>query len=212
MLRSCFNGRTLTAKGVPMPVSDRRPRSLAGCCVIALVFCFIAASVHAQVVPAATKQRHTLSVGGEYANVRASYPYGSIQRLWEIGGFADYGMVRSISIEGDIRHLPTNGFYQETQDNYLAGPKYTISKLGRLRPYAQFLIGLGRLKDPSIVGTDNFFIIAPGAGASFQLSGRWSVRGGYEYQFWQNSANLAGQHGSDLTPNGVHVGLAFSIF
>jgi hypothetical protein len=195
-----------------MLISERLPGLRAARWIAALVFCFIAASAHTQVVPSATKQRHLLSVGGEYANVRAGYPYGSIQRLWEIGGFVDYGMVRAISIEGDIRHLPTNGFYQETQDNYLAGPKYTISKFGRLRPYAQFLIGLGRLKDPSITGTDNFFVLAPGAGASFHLSGRWSARGGYEYQMWQNSANMGGQHGSNITPNGVHVGLVFSVF
>jgi hypothetical protein len=99
-----------------MLISERLPGLRAARWIAALVFCFIAASAHTQVVPSATKQRHLLSVGGEYANVRAGYPYGSIQRLWEIGGFVDYGMVRAISIEGDIRHLPTNGFYQETQD------------------------------------------------------------------------------------------------
>jgi opacity protein-like surface antigen len=197
---------------MPMLISKRLPVLRTTCWIVPLLAALIVGSVQGQVVPSATKQRHLLSVGGEYANVHASYPYGSIQRLWEIGGFADYGLVRTISIEGDIRHLPTNGFYGETQDNYLAGPKFTIRKLGRLQPYAQFIFGLGRLKDPSITGTANFFVLAPGAGASYRLSGRWAARGGYEYQMWQNSANLAGQHATNITPNGVHVGLAFTIF
>jgi opacity protein-like surface antigen len=167
---------------------------------------------HSQAVPSATRPVHALWVGGEYSNISAGFPYESGQRLWGIGGFADYHLTSHIGIEADARFLRFNSFYDETETNYLAGPRYLSERFGRFQPYVQCLTGLGVIQYPFAIGSGNYLVLAPGAGANYRLSRRWALRGEYEYQLWPNSPNIASQPEHEITPSGFHIGIAFKLF
>jgi opacity protein-like surface antigen len=180
-------------------------------CWIALVACLPASSALGQVVPSAIGPSHALWVGGEYSNIEASFPYGSSQRLWGIGGFADYHVNGHIGVEAEARFLRFNSFYGETEDNYLAGPRYMIGRFGKFEPYGQCLVGFGKIQYPFEIGSGTYFALAPGAGADYRISRRWSVRGEYEYQFWLDSPNIVDEPAHQIRPNGFHVGVAFRL-
>jgi opacity protein-like surface antigen len=194
-----------------MLFSNRLPVLRTICWIAALATGLFASATHAQVVPSATYPVHALWVGGEYSNISASFPYQSGQRLWGIGAFADYHVTSLIGLEAEARFLRFNSFYGETEDNYLAGPRYLVGRFGRLQPYAQCLAGIGKIQYPFAIGNGSYLALAPGAGANYRIARRWSLRGEYEYQFWLNSPNIANEPAHEITPNGFHVGLAFRL-
>lgn len=181
------------------------------CWIVALAAGLLAVSAQAQVVPSAISH-HALWVGGEYSNFNASFPYQSSQRLWGIGGFADYRLTDHIGVVGEARFLRFNSFYGESEDNYLGGAHYLIKKFGKLQPYAIGLAGIGRIQFPFQIGSGRYLAIAPGGGASYNVAHRWSVRGEYEYQLWLNSPNISGEPSHMLTPNGFSAGVAYRLF
>jgi opacity protein-like surface antigen len=179
--------------------------------MLALALALLTGSALGQVVPSGAGRAHTVWVGGEYSNIRASFPYDSRQHLWGIGGFADYRVVRFLEIEAQGRFLLTNGFYDEHQENYLIGPQFIVGRSQRLQPFAQFLFGAGRLTYPLQTGTGVNVALEGGAGINLLVRERWIVRGDYEYQLWPGSSNIANQPARDLTPNGIRVGLAYKL-
>jgi opacity protein-like surface antigen len=72
-------------------------------------------------------------------------------------------------------------------------------------------VGAGRLTYPLQTASGISFVLEPGGGINFLVRDRWIVRGEYEYQRWPGSSNISGQPGPELTPNGVHVGIAFKL-
>ncbi|MGD0729939.1 MAG: outer membrane beta-barrel protein [Terracidiphilus sp.] len=171
----------------------------------------LACAAQAQVVPSAIGPGRSLWLGAEYSNINASFPYQSNQRLWGIGGFADYHFTGHIAVEGEARFLRFNSFYGETEDNYLAGPRYMIRTFHKLQPYAQCLVGEGKIQYPFQIGTGSYLTLAPGGGANYRLSRKWIVRGEYEYQMWLNSPGVANEPSHELTPSGFHVGIAYRL-
>jgi len=138
-------------------------------------------------------------VGGEYSNISASFPYESGQRIWGFGAFADYHLTSHVGLEAETHFLRFNSVYGETEDNYLAGPRYLVIRFGRLQTYAQCLAGMGNIQYPFRIGNGSYFALAPGAGANYRISQRWSLRGEYEYQLWPGSPNIANQPAHELT-------------
>jgi opacity protein-like surface antigen len=193
----------------------RFPKCLPGlrfiCWMVSLAAGLLVHSAQAQVVPSATRPTHSLWVGGEYSNINASFPYQSGQRLWGIGAFADYHLTSHIGLEAEARFLRFNRFYGETEDNYLAGPRYLVGRFGRLQPYAQCLAGIGKIQYPFEIGNGSYFALAPGAGANYRIGDRWSLRGEYEYQLWLNSPNIVNEPTHEIRPNGFHIGVAFRL-
>jgi hypothetical protein len=181
------------------------------CWAVALAAGLLVGSARAQVVPSATGP-HALWVGGEYSNIHASFPTGSNQRLWGIGGFADYRLTDHIGVVAEARFLRFNSFYGDSEDNYLGGARYLTKRFGKLQPYAQGLAGLGRIQYPFGIPAGRYFAIAPGAGASYSIARKWSVRGEYEYQLWLNWPNIPGVPTQSFTPNGFHAGIAYRLF
>lgn len=184
-------------------------RSICRLTALAAILTTIAA--HAQVVPSATGPHHGLWLGAEYSNIDAGFPFENNQRLWGIGGFADYHVTSHIDIQAELRFLRFNSFYGETEDNYLAGPRYVVGRFGKLEPFAQCLAGIGKIQYPFKIGSGSYLAVAPGAGADYRISRRWSLTGEYEYQFWPSSPGIAGQPAHMIAPSGFHGGIAFRL-
>jgi opacity protein-like surface antigen len=182
------------------------------CWSVALAVGLFTTLARAQVVPSGFDPVHALWVGGEYSNIHAGFPYQSNQRLWGVGAFADYHLSNRMDIEAETRFLRWNSFYGETEDNYLAGPRYLVERFGRIQPYGQCLVGFGILQYPFQIDNRRYFAIAPGAGVNIRISREWTLRGQYEYQFWPDSPNYTHEPKHEISPNGFHVGVAFRVF
>jgi len=176
---------------------------------IALAVGLFAHSANAQAVASAFGPSHALWVGGEYSNIHAGFPYQSSQRLSGLGAFADYHLTVHTGIEAEARFLRFNSYYGETEDNYLGGPRYLIRASGKIQPYAQCLAGFAAMQFPFDIGSRKYLAIAPGAGINYRLSRKWTLRGEYEFQFWPGSPNYANEPEHRITPNGIHIGLAY---
>jgi opacity protein-like surface antigen len=166
----------------------------------------------AQVAPAAFRDAKSIWVGAEYSNIHASFPYQSSQRLQGGGVFADFNLYRHFGLEGDGRFLHFGGFESSTESSYLAGPKAFLFEWGKFRPYAKFLVGEGKIHYPFDIGDASYLSLAPGAGSEYRLSNHWKLRIEYEYQMWLNSPGFANEPKHELSPNGVHVGVAYRVF
>jgi opacity protein-like surface antigen len=166
----------------------------------------------AQVAPSGYESNHVLWVGAEYSNFSASFPYQSGQRLTGAGAFACFRLNYRFGLEGDVRFLQFGGFEGSTESNYLAGPVVYPLQKGRLRLYGKFLVGDARIDYPYAIGDANYFALAPGAGANYQMRRRWLLRINYEYQLWLHSPGYANEPNHQLTPNGFDVGVAYRVF
>lgn len=173
-----------------------------------ILFC---ATMRAQVVPAGYEPAHALWAGAEYANSNASFPYQSNKRLNSIGAFADFHWNYRIWMEGEALWTLSGGFYGTRESSYLAGPKVYLKPGGRLRPYGKVLAGSGKIHYPFAIGDASYVALAPGAGLDYRLSRRLMLRAEYEYQLWPGSPGFANEPGHELTPNGIHLGLAYRI-
>lgn len=166
---------------------------------------------HAQAAPSAFGPGSSLWAGGEYSNINASFPYGSGERLWGMGGFLDYNRAAHLTLEAEARFLRFNGYHGEAEDSFLAGPRYRFRRLGKFQPYGQFLAGLAHIRFPYQIGTMNYLALAPGAGVNYAVSRRLLLRAEYELQIWPNSPNLFNEPGHELRPRGFHVGIAYRV-
>lgn len=181
------------------------------CTLPLLVATLLALTAQSQVVPSATGPGRGLWVGGEYSNIYASFPYQSNQRLWGIGALANYNLSGHFDLVAEARFLRFNSFYGETEDNYLAGPRYSIGRFGKIRPYAQFLGGIGKIQYPFKIGSGSYAALAPAAGANYRIRTRWKLFGEYEYQLWPGSPNIVNQPVHQIRPDGFHLGLAYRL-
>lgn len=179
--------------------------------VTVALICFAAAS-GAQVVASGYQDVERLWAGVKYSNFSASFPYQSGQRIWGVDGFADLTLNGHIGIEGEARFLYFGGFEGSTESSYLAGPRYLFRRVGKLHPYVNGLVGVGRMHYPFQIGDANYFAIAPAGGASYRLNRKFALRAEYEYEFWLNSPGFSNEPQHALTPNGVQIGIAYSIF
>lgn len=166
----------------------------------------------AQAVPSAYGPGDSVWAGAEYSNINASFPYQSGQRLGGAGAFADLHVKGRFGIVGDARFLTFGGFEGSTEKSYLAGPQVFIFARRRLWPYGKLLGGVATIHYPFSIGNANYFALAPGAGAEYQMSRRWMLRIEYEYQIWPDSPGYANEPDHRLTPNGFHLGIAYRIF
>jgi opacity protein-like surface antigen len=185
------------------------------CCIAmltALAAAMLLVPAQAQVAPSAYLRPYSLWVGGEYSNVRASFPYQSSQRLTGAGVFADLNRNGRLGMEADARFLHFGGYQGSTESTYLAGPKVFFFAKGRFQPYAKLLVGAGQIHYPYQIGDASYFTLAPGGGSGYRMSRRWTIRAEYEYQVWHNSPGYANEPNHELTPNGFHIGVAYQVF
>ena len=164
----------------------------------------------AQVAAAGVGAGHTLWAGAEYVNYSASFPYKSGQRLTGYQFFANYDFTPHLALEADVRLLNQSNFNGETESDYLAGPQFRSGRYGRFQFYGQYLAGLGKIQFPFSIGNGSYFAVDVGGGVNYRIARHWQFRGGYDYEIWFNSPNVANQPDDPITPNGFHAGLAFT--
>ena len=179
----------------------------------ALLFAF-PAGLLAQAAPAIRGGIPPLNVGGFYSNFHSDY---TPNRLGGLGVYVDWDLFSkwmrggTLGAEGEARWLRFNQQLGSHEDNYLIGGRYS-RRYGRLRPYAKFLVGLGRFEFPENIGHGGYFAMAPGGGLDFKLNRKITIRAiDYEYQIWP-SAPGGGFPTHGLTPNGFSFGASYRIF
>lgn len=177
-----------------------------------VVSCFAIVSAHAQVVPAATASRFTLSAGGLGSRYQPDYAgtgvaYTTPNRLFGVGAYFDARFNRWLSIEGEGRWLRFNEYYPPgsstgiDENTYLIGPRVPIATFHRVTPYGKFLFGLG---NGSFLN-GNTMVLAYGGGVDYRLSSRFTLRAfDFEYQSWRVNPTL--------WPYGESVGISYKIF
>jgi len=174
------------------------------CALVVLLLLLGGASpaVHAQAQPAAAGPGSNILAGGGFSAFETDYG----QR--KIGGYFAYVDVHPTwryGVEGEARYLRFHTDLDVTQTDYLGGV-HVYLRPQAFRPYAKFLIGLGRMNFPFHYGPGNYLALAPGAGIDYMVSDRLTIRAiDFEYQEWPQFTY------GNLHPYGISVGLSYRI-
>ena len=137
---------------------------------------------HGQVAEAAVGGEQQFAVGGMVSAFHIDYG-----KRW-LGGegvYVDANIKRHLGIEGQALWLNQHEESGTHATTFLAGPRYSFNGIGRLRPYAKFLVGEGTFDFPYGLATGHYVVLSPGAGIDFRVSHRirWRVAD-FEYQQW----------------------------
>jgi Outer membrane protein beta-barrel domain len=175
------------------------------CVVFYLLAAFAgAASIEAQVAPAAFKSPFSLTAGGFVSAFKPDYVDN---KLGGIGAYVDVNLFHGIGIEAEGRWQRFNEVEGINQDNYLIGPRVKILHFWKLRPYAKALGGFSSMNFEDGIAHGRFTTIALGGGVDLQVTRRWSVRAfDAEYQIWPKFL------GGTLKPYGASVGIGYRVF
>lgn len=182
---------------------------IAGCVLGAVL---IALGARAQSAPSAWEPPRSLWVGAEFSNFKAGFPNDSTVRLNGLGGTVRYTWNHRFALDGQMRFLNLNSWYGETEQQYMAGPRYTFLNTNRWRPFARFEVGAVHIQYPFQMGTGTSLALAPGAGLEYRLDRRWSLQATYDYQILTNSPDFTNEPHFGIRPNGVSAGLQFKLF
>jgi len=134
---------------------------------------------HAQQAPASTPQIEA-SVAYSYVRASAGNSSGGFNLNGGSGSVA-YNFTDRISVLADFgvykfSGLPTG--LDSTMYTYLFGPRFSLRKSGRVTPFAQVLLGGGRL-NASAGGVDageNGFAMAAGGGVDLGVRPHYAIR------------------------------------
>jgi hypothetical protein len=158
--------------------------------------------MRSQALPTATGPGTYISAGVGASAYQADYG----QHI--LGGgmaFVDVYPTVRYGLEAEARLLRFHSAEDVTESMYLVGPHIYVLT-GRLRPYAKFLIGAGKINFPLHYATGTYLAYAPGAGVDYVLSDRFSLRLiDVEYQGWPDFTF------GNLHPYGVSAGIAFRL-
>ncbi len=173
---------------------------------LALSACISVAAAHAQSPPSTIGGNEALAAGGSFSAVHLQYG-----QHWAFGaaGFVDANLTYHYGLEGEGNWSRWHTQSDVWADSYLIGPRYRLPSFGnyRFRSYAKFVIGSGHLNLPYNLGSDNYFVMAPGAGIDYRYRGRFDIRVcDVEYQYSPNFI-----YGSN-TNLSVSAGIRYRIF
>lgn len=130
----------------------------------------------------------SFEVGGGYSYVRANLPPDGCGCFSLNGGsgWVGIGLTRHFAIVGEVaaQHgsniAGTNG--DLTLTSYLFGPRYTVHRFERVKPFGQFLVGGAHASGSEAPGTSglpgspNAFALTAGGGLDVSLSKHFSLR------------------------------------
>jgi hypothetical protein len=177
--------------------------------ILILSFLLGSGAAYAQVAPSVRGGNSTLWVGGEFSSFDSDYT--TYTRLLGVGALVDYNVTPRFGAEGELRWLHWNGTGNQTQSDYLGGPKVHLFQYHRFSLNAKVLLGGVWIKYPYQIGTGSYFAFAPGGYVDYRISQRLSVRGDYEYQFIPSAPGFPGFPSNGLNPNGFSVGVTYRI-
>lgn len=180
--------------------------------LMVVVCAAVSGPVQAQTVADARGGAASLWAGVEYGAYKAGFPRDSTVQLNGIGAFGTYNWNRHYALEMHARFLNMQSWYGETEQDYLAGPRYSFLRGEKLRPFAMFQVGFVKIQYPFSMGTGTSFAMAPGGGVEYRLGRKWSVHGAYEFQMLTNSPDFTNEPKFGIRPNGATVGIAYRIF
>jgi hypothetical protein len=173
---------------------------------VAAVLLGVAGSASAQAVGTTTSPTFELGAAFQYLRVSVegegdedgasnSFPFGlavDAARYW-----GPLGIVAEGGWANDSADVPgfsvTSNFY-----HFGAGPRFALHTAGRVRPYAQVLVGAsilpGRVEEdgvPDISDTSSAFMVQPGVGATFVMGDGWGLFGDVAYRrsFFDTGSN-----------------------
>jgi hypothetical protein len=119
--------------------------------------------------------------------------------------FVDVHPTWRYGLEAEARVLNKHTDEDVTESMYLVGPHVYV-RPGRIRPYAKFLIGAGKITLPFKYAEGTFLAYAPGVGVDYMVSDRLSLRLlDVEYQGWPQFTF------GNLHPYGVSAGISFRL-
>ncbi len=172
------------------------------------------------VVPTALAQVHQAAVGADrHIWVGAEFSrfnpdYGP-QDLDGIGIYANSTIYGKFGAELDARFLVLNQFQGETEKNFLIGPTYRAYQWHRYSVNAKLLVGVDTINYPGNVGYGSYFAFAPGGDVEYQLTSRFRLRAGYEFDFIPSAPGYvftAPRPSNGLTPHGFNIGVSYRVF
>jgi len=167
---------------------------------------------YGQVAPSSFQRSQSIRLGVEYSNMEAGFPAGSNLRLSGIGAFGTFNWNHQIGLEGAVRFLHFNSYYGETEDSFLAGPRYTFLHSDKWKPFGAFELGVVKMTYPFSLGSCGCFAIAPTGGLDYRLDRKWSLRAEYQYQILPGSPNFTNEAKFDIKPNGFQMGVSYRVF
>ncbi len=181
-------------------------RTLGRACVLACVLaCGLALAARvavAQAVYTAKGPGSFIAVGGGVSLFQLDYGQS------KVGGtvsYADVNPTWRYGLEFEFRNLKYHTDEQVTESNYLVGPRVAI-RGGNLRPYAKFLVGMGKITLPFNYAHGSYLEYAPGGGIDWLVGDRMIVRViDFEYQIWPQFTY------GQLTPYGISAGVSFRL-
>jgi len=171
--------------------------------LVTLLICLTPLLLPAQSLPTASGEGGYTSVGVGASLFQADYG----QR--DLGGlvaYADINPVWRYGFELEARTLRYRAVEDVTEASYMVGPRISLRPGRRLRPYAKFLIGDGRIVLPYHYATGSFLAYAFGSGMDLQLNDHIGIRViDFERQMWPDFPY------GQLCPYGISAGLSFRL-
>jgi hypothetical protein len=100
-----------------------------------------------------------------------------------------------------------------SQKNFLLGPKVEYP-LGKLHPYADFLIGRGQIDyhypgfvfGNTLYISSNTIVYSPGIGVDYNLTHNWAIKGDAQFQFWNTPVTASGT----IHPTALTLGVVYN--
>jgi hypothetical protein len=166
----------------------------------------------AQVAPSTTGGNGSITVGVEASAFRPdSLPGYTGGHVVGPGIYFDIDLMPRWGAEGEARWMHWHGSGGQQQSDYLLGPRYRLLRWHGLSGWAKFMMGAGVEDFPNQIGTGSYFAYAPGGDLDYHLSPRFSLRAGYEYQFWPHAPNIPYFPNNGMHPSGFSIGIGYRI-
>jgi hypothetical protein len=189
---------------------SRRPLPTAGLLLLLLSTLGWVRSSHAQAIATADKTGH-LNVFGAYT---LTFPDYSSQKDngFTVGG--DFMLKRFIFGQPAIAARYTRTTGPIMNESFAGGGLESYYKIGRIRPYATVLYGVGGLNS-NLHGayySDSGNELLIGGGAELPFKRRFSARAEYTYGFLKVSGRNGESFGQlNLTPSNITLGIVYHI-